>query len=168
MVSAYPPQQQYVQHGYQHHHYTDDDDHSLTGPYHFAYGVKDPHTHDFKSQYESSDGHGNVKGSYSLLEADGSTRLVEYTAGDEGFNAVVKKIESPNHVENKLNNDDHHHHHHQQLYHDDNQLDQAIHHYQTDEQRLHHVNHYYQHEGQDDYYRSQTVAPSSQQYYKYY
>lgn len=36
---------------------------------------------------------GNVKGSYSLLEPDGSVRTVDYTANDlAGFNAVVKKI----------------------------------------------------------------------------
>ncbi|XP_015375572.1 PREDICTED: uncharacterized protein LOC107170072 [Diuraphis noxia] len=65
-------------------------------PYHFEYGVKDLHTHDIKSQQEVSDGHGNVKGSYSLVEPDGSIRVVEYTADHEhGFNAVVKKIEAP-------------------------------------------------------------------------
>ncbi|XP_027845805.2 cuticle protein 7-like [Aphis gossypii] len=63
-------------------------------PYNFEYNVNDPTTYDVKSQSESSDGNGNVKGSYSLLEADGSTRVVEYTADDNnGFNAVVKKIE---------------------------------------------------------------------------
>lgn len=69
-------------------------------PYHFEYAVKDLHTHDIKSQHEVSDGHGNVKGSYSLVEPDGSTRVVEYTADHEhGFNAVVKKIDSPHHNE---------------------------------------------------------------------
>ncbi|KAF0759239.1 cuticle protein 19.8-like [Aphis craccivora] len=63
-------------------------------PYSFQYNVNDPQTYDVHSQSESSDGNGNVKGSYSLLEADGSTRVVEYTADDHsGFNAVVKKIE---------------------------------------------------------------------------
>ncbi|KAL4143061.1 hypothetical protein QTP88_005434 [Uroleucon formosanum] len=65
-------------------------------PYNFEYGVKDLHTHDIKSQHEVSDGHGNVKGSYRLVEPDGSTRVVEYTADHEhGFNAVVKKIDAP-------------------------------------------------------------------------
>lgn len=45
------------------------------------------------SQSESSDGNGNVKGTYSLLEADGSTRVVDYTADSYGFNADVKKID---------------------------------------------------------------------------
>lgn len=61
-------------------------------PYNFVYSVNDPTTYDVKSQAESSDGNGNVKGFYSLLESDGSTRTVEYTADDyNGFNAVVKK-----------------------------------------------------------------------------
>ncbi|KAL4112900.1 hypothetical protein QTP88_016619 [Uroleucon formosanum] len=63
-------------------------------PYNFEYSVNDPSTYDVKSQSEYSDGNGNVKGSYSLVEADGSTRVVEYTADDyNGFNAEVKKIE---------------------------------------------------------------------------
>ncbi|CAI6345359.1 unnamed protein product [Macrosiphum euphorbiae] len=63
-------------------------------PYSFEYSVNDPTTYDVKSQSEYADGNGNIKGSYSLLEADGSTRVVEYTADDQsGFNAVVKKIE---------------------------------------------------------------------------
>ncbi|XP_060869410.1 cuticle protein 7-like [Metopolophium dirhodum] len=60
-------------------------------PYNFEYSVNDPHTYDVHSQSEYSDGNGYVKGSYSLVEADGSTRTVEYTADDHsGFNAVVK------------------------------------------------------------------------------
>ncbi|XP_025416730.1 cuticle protein 7-like [Sipha flava] len=63
-------------------------------PYNFEYSVNDPHTYDVKSQQEYSDGNGYVKGSYSLVEPDGSTRVVEYTADDyNGFNAEVKKIE---------------------------------------------------------------------------
>lgn len=60
--------------------------------YAFRYAVSDPHTNDKKSQWEVRDG-GHVKGSYSLLEPDGSVRIVDYTANDHtGFNAVVKKI----------------------------------------------------------------------------
>nr|XP_023012726.1 cuticle protein 21-like [Leptinotarsa decemlineata] len=59
--------------------------------YNFGYGVNDPHTGDSKSQQESND-NGVVHGSYSLVEADGSRRIVEYTADDHnGFNAVVHK-----------------------------------------------------------------------------
>lgn len=60
--------------------------------YAFNYGVNDPHTGDVKHQEETRDGD-VVKGSYSLVEPDGTIRVVEYTADDHnGFNAVVKKI----------------------------------------------------------------------------
>ncbi|TDG53054.1 hypothetical protein AWZ03_000597 [Drosophila navojoa] len=59
--------------------------------YHYNYGVADTHTGDVKSQHEVRDGD-VVKGSYSLVEPDGSVRTVEYTADDHnGFNAVVHK-----------------------------------------------------------------------------
>ncbi|XP_075971021.1 uncharacterized protein LOC142973268 [Anticarsia gemmatalis] len=57
--------------------------------YEYNYSVADSHTGDIKSQQESRDGD-VVKGSYSLHEADGSVRTVEYSADDHsGFNAVV-------------------------------------------------------------------------------
>nr|XP_014098190.1 cuticle protein 8-like [Bactrocera oleae] len=60
--------------------------------YAFEYGVKDSHTGDNKRHWEQRDG-GHVKGGYTLLEADGTTRVVEYSADDHnGFNAIVKKI----------------------------------------------------------------------------
>jgi hypothetical protein len=59
--------------------------------YSFNYGVNDPHTGDHKSQSESRDGD-FVKGQYSLLEADGTTRTVDYTADPiNGFNAHVTR-----------------------------------------------------------------------------
>nr|CAD7205201.1 unnamed protein product [Timema douglasi] len=59
--------------------------------YKFDYAVHDPHTGDIKNQWESRDGD-VVKGSYSLVEADGTLRTVDYTADKHnGFNAVVKK-----------------------------------------------------------------------------
>lgn len=58
--------------------------------YSFAYDVQDPHTGDVKSQHESRNGD-SVKGSYSLIDPDGSRRIVEYTADEHsGFNAVVR------------------------------------------------------------------------------
>ncbi|XP_075971023.1 uncharacterized protein LOC142973270 [Anticarsia gemmatalis] len=57
--------------------------------YDFSYSVADGHTGDNKSQHESRDGDA-VHGEYSLVEADGSVRRVQYTADDHnGFNAVV-------------------------------------------------------------------------------
>ncbi|CAB0000011.1 unnamed protein product [Nesidiocoris tenuis] len=59
--------------------------------YKFSYGVADPHTGDIKSQTEIRSGD-VVKGSYSLVEPDGSKRIVEYTADPHnGFNAVVHR-----------------------------------------------------------------------------
>ncbi|KAG8248588.1 hypothetical protein J6590_036946 [Homalodisca vitripennis] len=59
--------------------------------YNFEYGVHDAHTGDIKSQKEERDGD-VVHGSYSLVEADGTKRIVEYTADPHnGFNAVVHK-----------------------------------------------------------------------------
>ncbi|KAK4880709.1 hypothetical protein RN001_008855 [Aquatica leii] len=57
--------------------------------YNFKYGVSDKHTHDHHSQHESRDGD-QVHGEYSLHEADGTIRIVKYTADHKnGFNAEV-------------------------------------------------------------------------------
>jgi len=57
----------------------------------YSYAVADPLTGDNKEQHESRDGD-VVTGSYSLVEADGSRRIVDYTADPiNGFNAVVHK-----------------------------------------------------------------------------
>jgi hypothetical protein len=59
--------------------------------YSFGYTVQDALTGDAKSQHETREG-GVVKGSYSLVEPDGTTRTVEYTAHPvHGFNAVVHR-----------------------------------------------------------------------------
>ncbi|KAG7309215.1 hypothetical protein JYU34_005142 [Plutella xylostella] len=59
--------------------------------YSFAYDVQDGLTGDSKSQHESRDGD-VVRGSYSVVDPDGTKRTVEYTADDHnGFNAVVHK-----------------------------------------------------------------------------
>ncbi|KAI8116985.1 Cuticle protein [Lucilia cuprina] len=59
--------------------------------YKFAYNVQDALTGDSKTQEETRDGD-VVRGSYSLIEADGSRRIVNYYADDiNGFNAVVSK-----------------------------------------------------------------------------
>ncbi|XP_011497707.1 PREDICTED: larval cuticle protein A2B-like [Ceratosolen solmsi marchali] len=59
--------------------------------YSYAYDVADSLTGDFKNQQETRDGD-VVRGSYSLLEADGTRRVVDYAADPiNGFNAVVRK-----------------------------------------------------------------------------
>ncbi|XP_014245879.1 cuticle protein 18.6-like [Cimex lectularius] len=59
--------------------------------YSFSYNVNDALTGDSKGQTETRDGD-VVQGSYSLVEADGSRRVVDYTADPvNGFNAVVHK-----------------------------------------------------------------------------
>ncbi|XP_053663577.1 cuticle protein 19-like [Anopheles marshallii] len=60
--------------------------------YKFEYGVKDPHTGDHKSQWEHRDGD-VVKGAYTLHEADGTERVVEYSSDKHnGFQAHVKRV----------------------------------------------------------------------------
>ena len=59
--------------------------------YDFAYEVHDEKTGDIKRQQETRDGD-VVRGFYSLYDADGSHRVVEYTAdAHNGFNAVVRR-----------------------------------------------------------------------------
>ncbi|XP_050094032.1 cuticle protein 19-like [Anopheles aquasalis] len=65
--------------------------------YKFEYGVKDPHTGDHKSQWEVRDGD-VVKGAYTLEEADGTHRVVEYKSDSHnGFEANVKKVGHAHH-----------------------------------------------------------------------
>lgn len=59
--------------------------------YSYGYDVQDPLTGDSHGQVETRSGD-VVAGSYNLLEADGSRRVVDYTADPiNGFNAVVSK-----------------------------------------------------------------------------
>lgn len=81
------------------------DDYDPNPQYQFSYDIHDSLTGDAKSQTESRDGD-VVKGQYSLIEADGSRRIVDYTADPvHGFNAVVHK-EPAGH---------HHHEHHAKI-----------------------------------------------------
>ncbi|XP_069705078.1 cuticle protein 19-like [Periplaneta americana] len=65
--------------------------------YAYDYAVKDSHTGDAKSQWETRDGD-VVKGAYSLAEPDGTVRIVEYTSDKHnGFNAIVKKVGHASH-----------------------------------------------------------------------
>ncbi|XP_017874540.1 PREDICTED: larval cuticle protein A2B-like isoform X3 [Drosophila arizonae] len=59
--------------------------------YRFSYGVDDKLTGDSKGQVEERDGD-VVRGEYSLVDADGYKRTVQYTADPiNGFNAVVNR-----------------------------------------------------------------------------
>ncbi|KAK0170277.1 hypothetical protein PV328_010856 [Microctonus aethiopoides] len=59
--------------------------------YSYAYDVQDALTGDSKAQYETRNGD-IVQGSYSLIEADGTRRIVDYSADPvNGFNAVVNR-----------------------------------------------------------------------------
>lgn len=72
------------------------DDYDPNPQYSFSYDIHDSLTGDAKSQTESRDGD-SVKGQYSLIEADGTRRIVDYTADSvHGFNAVVHKEGVPN------------------------------------------------------------------------
>ncbi|XP_072941038.1 cuticle protein 8-like isoform X2 [Epargyreus clarus] len=63
--------------------------------YHYAYGVEDPHTGNLQKHQENREGD-VVRGEYSLVEPDGSIRLVRYTADPKnGFQAVVHKKPPP-------------------------------------------------------------------------
>ncbi|EAT39207.1 AAEL008967-PA [Aedes aegypti] len=65
--------------------------------YKYEYGVKDYHTGDHKSQWEHRDGD-VVKGGYTLDEADGTKRVVEYYSDKHhGLTAHVKRIGHAHH-----------------------------------------------------------------------
>ncbi|KAI4457958.1 structural contituent of cuticle [Holotrichia oblita] len=67
------------------------DDYDPNPQYSYAYDIQDGLTGDSKSQHESRNGD-VVQGSYSLVDADGHQRIVEYTADPHnGFNAVVRR-----------------------------------------------------------------------------
>ncbi|XP_055377290.1 larval cuticle protein A2B-like [Condylostylus longicornis] len=115
-VAHHGPVLHYVaDHGHHEHH----DDHSAPQPYDFKYGVHDSHTGDVKDQHETADGHGNVHGSYSLVDADGFKRTVKYSADPHnGFNAEVHREPLGHHAHviaapaAHYAHDDHHGHHH--------------------------------------------------------
>ncbi|XP_011302744.1 larval cuticle protein A2B [Fopius arisanus] len=68
-----------------------DEEYDPNPQYSYAYDVQDSITGDNKQQHESRNGD-VVEGSYSFIEADGTRRIVEYTADPHnGFNAVVHK-----------------------------------------------------------------------------
>lgn len=95
--------------------------------YKYEYGVYDPKTKDHHSQWEHRDGD-NVKGEYTLDEADGTVRIlnfkkdlnlnfnsflqirkVSYTSSKhEGFNAKVERIGHAHHAQEYNHHDEGH------------------------------------------------------------
>ncbi|XP_071439690.1 larval cuticle protein A3A-like [Hetaerina americana] len=68
-----------------------DTDYDPNPHYSYSYDIQDALTGDSKGQSETRDGD-VVSGQYSLIEADGTRRIVDYTADPvNGFNAVVRK-----------------------------------------------------------------------------
>ncbi|ALC47366.1 CG42367 [Drosophila busckii] len=68
-----------------------DDEYDPHPQYKFAYDVQDSLSGDSKTQVEERDGD-VVRGEYSLVDADGYKRTVQYTADPiNGFNAVVNR-----------------------------------------------------------------------------
>ncbi|XP_062704392.1 cuticle protein 8-like [Aedes albopictus] len=79
-----------------HHTIVKEVEHHAPANYEFSYSVHDEHTGDIKSQHETRHGD-EVHGQYSLLDADGHHRIVDYHADHHsGFNAVVRR--EPTHV----------------------------------------------------------------------
>ncbi|XP_062543984.1 cuticle protein 19-like [Armigeres subalbatus] len=110
------PELHKVEHHKIEHHHEDHievpHDYFAHAKYKFDYGVKDPHTGDHKTHWEERDGD-VVKGAYTLFDADGSTRIVEYTADPiHGFKAVVKKIQHEPLVHHEPEKKHHHEHKH--------------------------------------------------------
>ncbi|XP_026272363.2 larval cuticle protein A3A-like [Frankliniella occidentalis] len=63
--------------------------------YSYSYSIQDAVTGDSKSQSETRNGD-VVQGQYSVVDADGTRRIVDYTADAiHGFNAVVRREGTP-------------------------------------------------------------------------
>lgn len=70
---------------------TEEETESTPSKYEYEYSVQDPLTGDAKTQKETREGDA-VVGSYSVVDADGTKRTVEYRAdAKSGFNAVIRK-----------------------------------------------------------------------------
>lgn len=59
----------------------------IPNPYQFSYSA--PSEGGQSSHQESGDGSGRVTGSYSVVDEDGRSRLVEYVADELGFRASI-------------------------------------------------------------------------------
>ncbi|KAH9415630.1 hypothetical protein DERP_000118 [Dermatophagoides pteronyssinus] len=67
--------------------------HPAPEPYSFSYSVNDEQSGSEISREESQDASGNVIGFYHIRDAEGRMRRVDYTAGPEGFRAVIRSNE---------------------------------------------------------------------------
>ncbi|XP_054718377.1 adult-specific rigid cuticular protein 15.7-like [Uloborus diversus] len=59
----------------------------------YSFGYEAPAIGGSSSRQESSDGNGRVTGSYTVTDADGRVRVVDYYADETGFHANVKTNE---------------------------------------------------------------------------
>lgn len=67
--------------------------------YEFSYSVDDQESGDVKSQQENRDGE-NVQGQYTINDADGYKRIVDYSvSGESGFRAMVRRERLNDNVE---------------------------------------------------------------------
>ncbi|KAM3962377.1 uncharacterized protein ACR2FA_003618 [Aphomia sociella] len=106
LVLVHQPIQHHEAPKHEEHHEKHHVDYYAIPKYTYEYKIEDPHTGDNKYHHETRDGD-VVKGVYSLHEADGTIRIVEYTADKHnGFNAVVKREGHAKHIV-----PEHHHHH---------------------------------------------------------
>ncbi|XP_057377208.1 adhesive plaque matrix protein-like [Daphnia carinata] len=80
--------------------YSGPDYYASPQPYDFAYKVKDDYTYTNFGQQESSDGYGNVKGSYFVYLPDGTTQTVNYKADSYGYVADVQYTGEPKYGDN--------------------------------------------------------------------
>lgn len=65
---------------------------SYPQPYEYGYILRDDHGN-AQHKHESSDGNGNVKGTYGFKDEHGLYRSVQYVANKDGFRALVKTNE---------------------------------------------------------------------------
>ncbi|CAG9784934.1 unnamed protein product [Diatraea saccharalis] len=74
--------------------------------YSYSYGVADSRTGDVKTVWETKEGD-TVKGHYSVVQPDGSTKTVEYSAGpNTGFTAVINGDNEQNSESSNFNREE--------------------------------------------------------------
>ncbi|KAF8773280.1 Cuticle protein 16.8 like protein [Argiope bruennichi] len=62
-------------------------------PYQYGYDIAGDHGEFKQTRQEQGDGHGNVQGSYSYVDAHGISRQVDYVADGHGFRAQIRTNE---------------------------------------------------------------------------